>query len=271
MSFFAVTVDTESDNAWTKPEKISLKNFDEIPKFQSLCEKFDIIPTYLLTYEYAIHKPAISFFLDKLNKAKCEIGLHLHVWSTPPFINPKKGVDIDLLHAFQYEIDDKLFQAKANTLYNKIYENFKIKPTSHRAGRYGIDQRTINWLCSKNFITDTSIVPYNDYSKSKGVKLYGPNFKSYSPNKYKWYNSDSNKYLVEIPISSRLSKFIPDFFLNVAQFRKILRYFGQTCMLRPYTDNQHNNTKTINFCIDNDLDINFMLHSSELALGCSPI
>ena len=42
-------------------------------------------------------------------------------------------------------------------------------------------------------------------------------------------------------------------------------------MLRPYTDNQHNNTKTINFCIDNDLDINFMLHSSELALGCSPI
>ena len=39
------------------------KNFDEIPKFQSLYEKFDIIPTYLLTYEYAIHKPAISFFL----------------------------------------------------------------------------------------------------------------------------------------------------------------------------------------------------------------
>ena len=35
-------------------------------------------------------------------------------------------------------------------------------------------------------------------------------------------------------------------------------------------DNQHNNTKTINFS-DNDLDINFMLHSSELALGCSPI
>ena len=84
------------------------------------------------------------------------------------FYKPKKGVDIDLLHAFQYEIDDKLFQAKANTLYNKIYENFKIKNIS-RAGRYGIDQRTINWLCSKNFITDTSIVPYNDYSKSKGL------------------------------------------------------------------------------------------------------
>ena len=64
----------------------------------------------------------------------------------------------------------------------------------------------------KNFITDTSIVPYNDYSKSKGVKLYGPNFKSYSPNKYKWYNSDSNKYLVEIPQAQDFSKFIPDFF-----------------------------------------------------------
>ena len=62
MSFFAVTVDTESDNAWTKPEKISLKNLMKFQNFK-VYEKFDIIPTYLLTYEYAIHKPAISFFL----------------------------------------------------------------------------------------------------------------------------------------------------------------------------------------------------------------
>ena len=34
MSFFAVTVDTESDNAWTKPEKISLKTLMKFQNFK---------------------------------------------------------------------------------------------------------------------------------------------------------------------------------------------------------------------------------------------
>ena len=123
--------------------------------------------------------------------------MHLHVWSTPPFINPKKGVDIDLLHAFQYEIDDKLFQAKANTLYNKIYENFKIKPTSQeQEDTELIKGQLIGYVLKTLTIHQLFLIMI---ILSLKVKLYGPNFKSYSPNKYKWYNSDSNKYLVEIP------------------------------------------------------------------------
>jgi len=60
--YFVVTVDTESDDAWLNPDKIKLDNFEEIPRFQNLCEKYNIIPTYLLTYEYAVYKPAVEFF-----------------------------------------------------------------------------------------------------------------------------------------------------------------------------------------------------------------
>ena len=84
---FIVTVDTESDDAWLKPEVIKLDNIKMIPRFQDLCEKYDIFPTYLLTYECASREESISVFKPILDRQKCEIGHHLHIWSTPPFKN----------------------------------------------------------------------------------------------------------------------------------------------------------------------------------------
>ena len=57
---FVVTVDTESDDAWSKPEIIKLDNLKEIPRFQNLCEKYDILPTYLLSYECAAREEGVS-------------------------------------------------------------------------------------------------------------------------------------------------------------------------------------------------------------------
>ena len=76
---FTVTVDTESDDAWLKPETIRLTNFEDLVKFQKLCESFKVIPTYLMTYEYIKHKKAVEFFKEKWDLGKCEIGMHLHV------------------------------------------------------------------------------------------------------------------------------------------------------------------------------------------------
>ena len=59
---FVVTIDTESDDAWENPEKISLNNIKEIPRFQELCEKYNIFPTYLLCYECAAREESISIF-----------------------------------------------------------------------------------------------------------------------------------------------------------------------------------------------------------------
>lgn len=49
MKTFLITVDTEGDNLWQwKPgEKITTENSLFIPRFQELCEKYGLIPTYL--------------------------------------------------------------------------------------------------------------------------------------------------------------------------------------------------------------------------------
>lgn len=271
MSFFSITIDTEADDAWNNPKALSLKNFNAIPRFQNLCEKYDIIPTYLLTYEYANFEPAIKFFKKKAEEKKCEIGYHLHVWSTPPFKNEQNGVDIDYINAYQFEIDDDIFFKKANTLFDVIYENFGIKPLSHRAGRYGLDQRTIDWLCEKKFIVETSVVPMNNFKNSMGLNSKGPNFTYNKLNINKISSSKSNDTIVEFPVSVMSSNFIPRNFLDFSLLRKIFRKFGFTKMLRPYPNNLKNNISIINYYLKNNIDINYMLHSSELELNCSPI
>jgi hypothetical protein len=110
--YFCLTLDAESDDCWLTPERIKLDNFREIPRFQRVCEKYQIIPTYLLTYEYATYKPAIEFFRQKLYENKCEVGLHLHAWSTPPYEKEKNRVDLPWLYAYQYELPDGLFKKK---------------------------------------------------------------------------------------------------------------------------------------------------------------
>ncbi len=82
---FVVTVDTESDDAWEKPEIISLENLKEIPRFQELCEKYDVIPTYLLAYEFAARDEAISVLKPILDQRRCEIGHHFTHGQPHPF------------------------------------------------------------------------------------------------------------------------------------------------------------------------------------------
>ena len=55
-------------------------------------------------------------------------------------------------------------------------------PTSHRAGRWGIDQRTIDWLIERNFLVDTTIVPFKSFESSIGKFKPGPSFEKYNTN-----------------------------------------------------------------------------------------
>ena len=272
---FIVTIDTESDDAWKKPEIISLENLNEIPRFQDLCEKYDVIPTYLLTYECASRDKAISIFKPILDRGKCEIGHHLHVWSTPPFQKKNQAGDIDLewIHAYQFELPDTLFEEKAETLKKVIKENFGIYPTSHRAGRFGIDQRGIDWLIKHNFEVDTSVAPLNSFAPYKGKNQGGPNFYSTLTIPYLWKNSLSNSSLVEIPISVYYPTifFKKDFFKK-GLGKKIGNRFGSRRLLSLNPEFSLDfNKKIIRSEIQKKKPtLNLFLHSSELAMNCSP-
>jgi hypothetical protein len=278
---FVVTVDTESDDAWSNPGTIKLDNLKAIPRFQELCEKYDIVPTYLITYECAEREEAVKILKTILDSGKCEIGHHLHVWSTPPFQRDSgSGVDLDWVHAYQSELPDELFYRKAETLRSTIEKNFGISPTSHRAGRWGIDTRTFNWLMNNNFLVDTSILPLTDFSKMMGKNKTGPNFFFESFDTKKLQNN--KKELLEIPVTvSSSPALILKVLMNIVQRKiiseqnayKILRKFGGGTKLTPSLDFEVGQyLKTIRGEFDNGRKvINFSLHSTEVSFGHSPI
>ena len=278
MSHFILTIDTEADNAWSRPDKIEMKNFEEIPRFQKLCEKYQIIPTYLLTYEYATYQPAIDFFKVKLKEHKCEIGHHLHVWTTPPFSNEKNGVDIDWIQAYQFELPNELFEKKANSLHEAMTKTFGIEPKIHRAGRWGVDNRTIDWLSNNQYLIDTSVIPRYNLSSNLGKKMVGKDFFRIGQEPFYWKTKNTNDIL-EVPVTvfskntniKSFTDIIQRLFPNNKVVRSAITKIHKPKMLRPnpsYHFSYYYNT--IKNSSKNNRPINMMLHSSELAYSCSP-
>ena len=279
--YFVLTVDAESDDAWSYPQTVSLNNLSEIPRFQNLCDRYNIFPTYLLTYEYAASTKAASLLRSILNSGRCEIGMHFHAWTTPPFDSPDKDNKVDLkwLQAYQYELPDKLFYKKIETLKNTIRSVFDKSPTSHRGGRWGIDQRTINWLIENEFTIDTSVVPLTSFETSLGTKSKGPVFLNNPIYPYFWKNEKFGK-LLEIPVSIYIPRsLINPIYLKIKKANskitnKLFRKFKYFEMLRPYPKNTSRFYSKFIGNAYNDKHrtvINMMLHSSELALNCSPL
>lgn len=283
---FVVTVDTEADDAWSKPEKTELRNLREIPKFQDICERHGVFPTYLVTHECATRDEALSVLKPIADSNGCEIGHHLHSWTTPPFQKEKhSGVDSAWIHAYQFELPDSLFKEKAECLRDAIEKAYGKSPTSHRAGRWGIDQRTIDWLIENGFTVDSSVVPLRNYSKNTGRIIYGPSFYSSPLGPYLWHGTsiyeNDNTSLIEIPITVDIPKRFSERICASYMRRqlsgsvvvdRLFKRLGGGKVLRP---NPRYPDGTLSSIVDTVIRqglpvLNLMLHSSELSLGCSP-
>ena len=83
-SAFLITVDTEGDDLWSKPRDITVKNAETLPRFQELCERYGLKPTYLTNWEMANAPAFIELAKDVIKRGTAEIGMHLHAWNSPP-------------------------------------------------------------------------------------------------------------------------------------------------------------------------------------------
>ena len=86
MKKFLISIDTEGDNlwAWKTGDKITTENARFLPRFQELCEKYGFKPTYLTNHEMANDPFFVRYFKQRNLSGKCEIGMHLHAWNSPP-------------------------------------------------------------------------------------------------------------------------------------------------------------------------------------------
>ena len=281
---FILTLDTEGDNQWNHGRELTVENIKYIPRFQSLCNKYQVAPTYLVTSEVCQDSFARELFSEYLKKTQAEVGAHLHSWTSPPF-EDKEGLRFnDQDHPFASELPDGIIDEKIRSLTNQIETAFGKRPTSFRSGRYGFNEKVAAVLAKYGYLTDSSVTPYTTWKKKKGLfgGEGGPDFMNNTGFPYTWHLS--NGELTEIPITILPTRFpfnknhrlAVRFFTTVDKsyllrfFRK-LNYQHQPLWLRPYPwMNISLLTEILNEAERIKLPyLVMMFHSSELMPGSS--
>jgi hypothetical protein len=204
---FILTIDTEADNQWDHGRVLTLDNIRFLPRFQDLCNKYLIKPTYLVTSEVCEDSFAKELFRDYLYRDIAEVGAHLHPWTTPPYLNKDGFRFNDHYHAFSSELPPDLLTNKIIYLTDQVGTSFGKRPTSFRAGRYGFSETVARSLASNGYLVDSSVTPFTSWSAFQGLPggTGGPDFLDKKP--FPFYYGSDDRILVEIPVTVLPTKF----------------------------------------------------------------
>jgi hypothetical protein len=161
-TLFTVTVDTEEEWDWSSgwPTKdFTVANIRSLPRFQEVCNRHAVAPTYFVNYAVLKDAHACSIVLDVARNPRVEIGMHIHPWNTPPLpAEPVRARESFLHNLPQEQILDKL-----NAVYNLFLEK-GLKPTSFRGGRYSTNDTVSRFLKDRGFVADASALPYTSWA-----------------------------------------------------------------------------------------------------------
>jgi hypothetical protein len=241
-----VTIDTEADDQWKRGENLSISNVFALDRFQNLCERHSMPPTYLITHEVAVDEKAAEQFRAWQSRG-AEIGAHLHPWTTPPLSEHD-----DTENPFPSELTDIELREKFASLTEAVKKVSGRAPTSYRAGRWGFDDRQAKLLQDHGYSIDLSITPGISWTKTKGREggRGGPDFTSESLTPRPLNNS-----VLEVPMT----------ILRSGIFRRLrwLRIFENTTISQLRGVLRAAKRKGLPAAV-------FMIHSSELAVGKSP-
>lgn len=260
--YFIITIDTEGDNLWnvknteSKIKNITNKNADYIQRFQMLCEKYKLIPTYLTNYEMANAPSFVEMAKDKVKTGELEIGMHMHAWNSPPYVPLEFAEGGN--NAYLGEYNKEVIKEKLCNLYNLLTDTFETNITSHRGGRWYLNDYIVRCLDELGIIVDCSVTPGVSWKDNVGytVNSKGKSWKRYKDKvfKLKYNNIFYGKCnMLEVPMTIRKNT------------------DGEMVWMRPTGKNikdlmwlaEENYTSESNY-------MEFMLHSSELMPGGSP-
>lgn len=280
---FLVTVDTEGDNLWSRPRTITTRNAEYLPRFQSLCEKYGLKPTYLTNWEMSQSPAFVELGRDILRRGVGEIGMHLHAWNSPPVV-PLTSDD----HRFQpylVEYPEPQIREKVKVMTETLAEVFGRRPTTHRAGRWAFDATYARILIAEGYTADCSVTPHVCWRFCKGdpAKSGGTDYTSFPESPYfldpAEIDRPGDSPLLEIPVTIIQTRKYP---APVEALRRGLAgsFFGTRVMRMAFPNTAwlmptgSNGAELLHV-----LDIvgqerrpyaQFVIHSSELMPGGSP-
>lgn len=269
-----VTMDTECDNQWEldKRTHITLENIRQIPKLQSLFGRYRVRPTYLVTYPVSTDPTSVAILNDLLRDGHCEIGAHLHAWTTPP----RRGNEARD-HVYLHNLPRHIQREKFIALHSAIEEHFGIKPVSYRGGRWSLDGYSLRLLEEFGYLVDTSVTPYTYWRDG------GPDFRRARPFPYFPAFDDvcrpGQSRILEVPVSIAFTRrnyalkwaylyFPPR--LHAGGILRRLRLLNLV-WLEPSLSSYREMETLCRFLLDSRAAVlNLMLHSSELMVNGSP-
>lgn len=207
---FIITVDTEGDDVWARPRAVTTHNARFLPRFQSLCERYDYRPVYLANYEMVMTDEFVEFGRDVLARRAGEIGMHLHAWNSPPLI-PLTDDDFQH-HPYLFEYPDEVMREKIKVMTVLLEERFGQPVMSHRAGRFGFDSRYAEMLLEAGYRIDCSVTPGVDWSATRGAPggAGGPDYRRFLKEPYFFSPRDiatpTRGGLLEVPVTIEMSR-----------------------------------------------------------------
>lgn len=260
-----ITVDTEEDNQWDTTNEQTTNNAYYLQRFQDLCNLFDFKPVYLVTYNMANNPIFEKMVKHELDLERCEIGMHLHAWSTPPTheIDYSEN-ERPYLIEYPNDVMERKFYALDNLLRRK-YGNI----VSHRSGRWAMNDYYYELLKKYGYKCDCSVTPGLNWEKCLGATGIGGN--DYSKN-----NEDPTiiNGIFEVPVTIKKIRCFDFNNINgIKTFAKELYYclFGRITWFRPSIASKKQMCYLADKVFESDSDyLMFMIHSSELMPGGSP-
>lgn len=280
---FLITVDTEGDNLWAKPRSVTTRNATYLPRFQDLCEKYGLKPTYLTNWEMARSGEFQSFGRDVLARGAGEIGMHLHAWNSPPIVPLTEDDDRHAPYLIEYPLEQ--IRQKVRVMTQTLEETFGVKMLSHRAGRWSFNEQCARVLVENNYRVDCSVTPHVSWAFCNGAPSGrgGTDYSRFPASQYFLDLSDISKPgdspLLELPVTIVKTRHYPTF-VESARRKLSGSFYGTILMRRLFPDvqwlmpNGRNGQAMLQIVETARREgrpyIQMAIHSSELMPGGSP-
>jgi len=281
-SHLIVTVDTEEEGLWGgryQQTGNTVENIRGIERFQKLCDRFDICPTYLVDSPVVEEDWAVDLLRGIQDTGRCEIGTHVHPWCNRPFTE-----QINSRNSYLCNLPEDLQRDKITWLTERIEERFGRRPTSFRAGRYGLDIVGARILEELGYQVDSSVIPFLNYSSQ-----HGPDFSRASWTPYFVGGDDlcvpqSEGNLLEVPVcvgfnrrdfrrAQAIQQFVSRSWLRPGHVEGLLDRLGiiRRIKFSPEQADARMMRTLVEVCLAQQMPVMVMLlHSSSLTPGFSP-
>jgi hypothetical protein len=173
-----VVVDTEAEFDWSKPFErglTSVNAIEHIERGQAVFDRYGLRPIYVVDYPIATEARSVARLRAIRDRGACEIGAHLHPWTTPPFAE-----EVSSWNSYPGNLPANIEREKLGHLMDRIEASFGERPIFYKAGRYGFGPNTAAALADAGIRVDLSVLPGADLRRDGG-----PDFRPLEPRPYR--------------------------------------------------------------------------------------